>query len=381
MPPSDLENRERKQRIPKGCDTFVAYPPTTAEGHVVFGKNSDRPSGESQPLRRYPASDHKPGSTVRCTYISIPQAPKTHAVLISQIGWMWGCEHGANEHGVVIGNEAVWTRVPEESDEHTGRPKTLLLGMDLVRLGLERGKTSREALDVITRLLEEHGQGGPCAEDDPAFTYHNSFLIADITEAYVLETAGRHWVAQRWTSGGRNISNGLTIRTQFDSSSRGIQEYAKETGLWDGGDDGTNPKFDFAAIFSEGGAAGLVDNDDDDDDDDDDEDSGKVVAGPCWKHIRIPRNLVANDDDDDDDEDSRQGCGRAMLETHSNSEKFSRDDMISILRDHKSGICMHGSAFETTASMVSELFSDKTCNKHWTTGPYPCKSRFCLQEI
>jgi len=312
----------------------------------VFGKNSDRPSGESQPLRRYPASDHKPGSTVRCTYISIPQAPKTHAVLISQIGWMWGCEHGANEHGVVIGNEAVWTRVPEESDEHTGRPKTLLLGMDLVRLGLERGKTSREALDVITRLLEEHGQGGPCAEDDPAFTYHNSFLIADITEAYVLETAGRHWVAQRWTSGGRNISNGLTIRTQFDSSSRGIQEYAKETGLWDGGDDGTNPKFDFAAIFSEGGAAGLVD-----------------------------------DDDDDDDEDSRQGCGRAMLETHSNSEKFSRDDMISILRDHKSGICMHGSAFETTASMVSELFSDKTCNKHWTTGPYPCKSRFCLQEI
>eukprot|EP00536_Pseudo-nitzschia_multiseries_P010947 jgi/Psemu1/204607/e_gw1.353.45.1 len=341
-PEREKQVQKQKQSSPKGCDTFVAYPPTTAMGRVVFGKNSDRPSGEAQPLRRYPASDHEAGSTVQCTYISIPQAPKTHAILLSQIGWMWGCEHGANEHGVVIGNEAVWTRVPEELDENTGRPKALLLGMDLVRLGLERGKTSREALDVITRLLEEHGQGGPCAEDDPSFTYHNSFLIADVTEAYVLETAGRHWVAQKWTAGGRNISNGLTIRTEFDLSSRGIREYARETGLWSDGNNGTKSNFDFAAIFSEGGAAGLVDN---------------------------------------NDEDSRQGCGRAMLEMHSNSEKFGRDEMIAILRDHKSGICMHGSAFETTASMVSELYTNKSYNKHWTTGPHPCSSKFCLQEI
>lgn len=253
---------------------------------------------------------------------------------------MWGCEHGANEHGVVIGNEAVWTRVPEEIDDETRQPKQLLLGMDLVRLGLERGKTSREALDVVTFLLEEHGQGGPCAKDDPSFTYHNSFLIADICEAYVLETAGRHWVAQKCTTGGRNISNGLTIRTKFDLSSRGIREYAKENSLWHDNDQ----KFDFAAIFSEGGAAGLV-------------------------------------DDDDDDEDTRQGCGRAMLEKHSNSKKFNRDSMITILRDHNSGICMHGGSFETTASMVSELYTNASCNKHWTTGPYPCRSTFCLQDI
>ena len=69
------------------------------------------------------------------------------------LDWMWGVEMGANEHGVVIGNEAVWTREPCD-----GRNKALL-GMDLVRLGLERGNTAREALDVITTLLEEHGQG------------------------------------------------------------------------------------------------------------------------------------------------------------------------------------------------------------------------------
>ena len=75
-------------------------------------------------------------------------------------------------------------------------------------MGLERGKTSREALGVITDLLQQHGQGGPCAENDPSFTYHNSFLIVDCNEAWVLETAGKCWVAQKITRGGRNISNG-----------------------------------------------------------------------------------------------------------------------------------------------------------------------------
>ena len=306
---------------PKGCDTFVAYPPTTPKGNVIFGKNSDRPAGEGQSLKRYHASNHKKGSNVKCTYISIPQASETYSVLLSQIDWMWGCEHGANEHGVVIGNEAVWTRVPEEGER--------LLGMDLVRLGLERGKTSRESLDVITNLLETHGQGGSCAENDPSFTYHNSFLIADINEAYILETAGRHWVAQKWNKGGRNISNGLTIRTEFDLSSKGIKEYAKKCGFWNGKD-----KFDFADIFSEGGV--------------------------------------------DDSVHSRQGCGQRMLAKYSNSNCFGRDDMMSILRDHDSGICMHGS-FETTASMVSVL-SDGNA-RHWVSGLYPCQSTFLLEEV
>ena len=52
---------------------------------------------------------------------------------------MWGAEMGANEHGVVIGNEAVWTKVDEINDPPS------LLGMDLVRLGLERGSTALQA--------------------------------------------------------------------------------------------------------------------------------------------------------------------------------------------------------------------------------------------
>lgn len=47
-----------------------------------------------------------------------------------------------------------------------------------VRLGLERSKTAKEALDVITALLEKYGQGGPCSQAEDLF-YHNSFIICD----------------------------------------------------------------------------------------------------------------------------------------------------------------------------------------------------------
>jgi secernin len=67
------------------------------------------------------------------------------------------------------------------------------------RLGLERGQTAAEAMKVITNLLEEHGQGGRCFENDSVkgVLYHNSFIIADPTEAWVLETAERHWAAEK----------------------------------------------------------------------------------------------------------------------------------------------------------------------------------------
>jgi len=118
--------------------------------------------------------------------------------MISQPRWMWGAEMGANECGVIIGNEAVWTTEPTRS--------TGLLGMDLVQLGLERGPSAIKALQVIVELLSQYGQGGNCAEHFP-MNYHNSFLIADRKEAWILETAGQYWVAEQVTSGTRLISN------------------------------------------------------------------------------------------------------------------------------------------------------------------------------
>ena len=181
------------------CDTFVVV----GDDGVLFAKNSDRDANEAQVLEWVPAASHPEGSTVRCTWIEIPQVPETAAVLLSRPWWMWGAEMGTNAHGVTIGNEAVFTDQPQGP--------TALLGMDLLRLALERAPTARDAVEVIVDLLERHGQGGSASYEHPGFRYHNSFLVADPTSAFVLETAGARWATEEVHDGARSISNGLTI--------------------------------------------------------------------------------------------------------------------------------------------------------------------------
>ncbi|HTO00497.1 MAG TPA: hypothetical protein VL068_07465, partial [Microthrixaceae bacterium] len=88
------------------CDTMV----NLTETGVLFAKNSDRDPNEAQMLEWLPAMQHAAGSTLRCTWIDIPQVERTHGLLISRPWWMWGAEMGANEHGLTIGNEAVFTK-------------------------------------------------------------------------------------------------------------------------------------------------------------------------------------------------------------------------------------------------------------------------------
>jgi len=135
------------------CDTAVAVGGATADGSVIFAKNSDRRANESQPLHHAPRRRHPDGATVRTQYLEIPQAAETWELVGSRPYWLWGFEIGVNEWGVAIGNEAVHSR--------EGYADPGLLGMGLIRLGLERGRTAEEAVALIGQLTEE--LAGPAA--------------------------------------------------------------------------------------------------------------------------------------------------------------------------------------------------------------------------
>lgn len=164
------------------CDTICVLPSWSKTNTAMLAKNSDREPNEPHIVRFFPAKDNKNNTQLSCTYITIPEAPHTHAVLLFKPDWIWGAEMGVNEHSVAIGNEAVFTK--------SKNPRAALTGMDLLRLGLERAHTAKSALDTIIALLKEFGQGGNCGYTKD-FRYDNSFLIADPVSAYVLETSGK----------------------------------------------------------------------------------------------------------------------------------------------------------------------------------------------
>jgi secernin len=304
---------------PLGCDTLVATASATADGSVLFAKNSDRHPDECQHLRLYEGVDRAAGE-LRCQYLTIPQASRTYRVFGAQPFWLWGFEHGVNERGVVIGNEAIWTTAPREA--------TGLLGMDLIRLGLERGGTALEALEVITTLLAAYGQGGSPRHDDPAAAgYDNSFLIADPREAWVLETSGRDWVARR-VEGVYSISNVPTIGADFDLASPALR---------------VRPGLDFA----------------------------RDLADPNvrWMGSGVTR------------------CARSRALLQQRAGKLTPADMMAFLRDHGEDpewrpgapggatICMHGQNGQTAGGMVVHLRADGEI-RVWSTIGAPCASPF-----
>jgi len=200
---------------------MVAVGNSTFDGSVLFAKNSDREPNETQELVTVPRLRHYDGESVRCSYIRIPQVRETFAVFLAKPFWIWGAEMGANEQGVTIGNEALFTKMPNEK-------KPGLIGMDLLRLALERADSARRALTVITELLARYGQTGNCGFSIPSY-YHNSYIISDLEEAWVLETSGRNWAAKK-VQDIYCISNAITIEKDWDLASSRLIDDAIEKG-------------------------------------------------------------------------------------------------------------------------------------------------------
>jgi len=216
--------------------------------------------------------------------------------------------------------------------------------MDLVRLGLERGASAAEAVEVITGLLEAHGQGGDCGHLH-RFYYNNSFIIADPREAYVLETVGRWWVVKR-VAGARSLSNALSIGADYDRVSPALQAHAGQKGWL-----AAAGRFDFAGQL-----------------------------------IDLDRDAISRGRD-------RCARGQALLDRKTGS--LTAADMMAILRDHGAAaehnpnwspdqtegrtLCMHAGEglrrSQSVGSMVSERIGDKTV--HWmTASSAPCLGIF-----
>ncbi|MDH3214259.1 MAG: C69 family dipeptidase [Myxococcales bacterium] len=225
------------------CDSVVAVGAETSSGTTLFAKNSDRKERECQPFLQFSEASHPPQARTRCTHIEIPQVAETYRVMGHSPWWVWGFEHGVNEHAVAIGNHAVFSKELLE-------PTPGLIGMDLVRLGLERGRTAREALEVIATLVESYGQGGSALAPGEG-GYHNSFLLADPSEAWILETSNRRWVARGTRLDA--VSNHFSMGVDWEISSRDLESFARAHGWWS-----SAGRVDVAAAYRESRIPGFV---------------------------------------------------------------------------------------------------------------------------
>jgi dipeptidase len=319
------------------CDTLFSPAHLNQDGHSILAKNSDREPNEAQQIVRIPASKRF-NKTVQTTFIEIACPEECFEVILSKPFQMWGAEMGTNEFGVAIGNEAVFTKMK------LAKTNQGLTGMDMLRLALEQSRTALEAVNIIQVLLAKYGQDACGGYQDKGMFYSNSFLIADPSDAYILETAGHFWVQKRVNSYS-SISNILTLGTDFDEIHPDAKEFAYRK-KWAS----RTENFNFQKAFSEPIMSFL----------------GK---GTQRKFQCDNQGLLA-----------------------SGPVKFGINDAMSILRSHKKdsnfipsdgdmgSICLHAQGLltpsQTTGSMVAEL-RENARSTVWLTGSAaPCLSIF-----
>lgn len=196
------------------CDTMF----TTVGGgrFLIFGKNSDRPPNEACQIVKYKVS--------RSTYLR-DQIPLTHCIITSseieglmedfevhadivvvaaKPGWMFGAEMAANSAGVCIGNEALFVKPKflrgEQQQQQKKKDNRHFLGMDHLRLVVERTHTAKDAVRLLTRLIEHFGQDGVSThpQHGRSLEYQNSYIVTGYDGAYCVETIGRHWLCREF---------------------------------------------------------------------------------------------------------------------------------------------------------------------------------------
>ena len=151
------------------CTNFIVGKKASVDGSVFVTYNADS-YGAFMPLYHYPAAKHQPGDMRKVfewdtnKYLGeIAEAAETYNVI-----------GNSNEWQVTIGETTFGGR--EEMADSTG----VIDYGSLIYIALQRSKTAREALQIMTSLVEQYGY----------YSEGETFSVADKDEAWMLEMMG-----------------------------------------------------------------------------------------------------------------------------------------------------------------------------------------------
>lgn len=228
------------QQVSNGCTNFLITKGASVDGSVMitYAADSHTLYGE---LYHQPAADYPEGAMRKIyewdtgKYLGeIPQPAHTYSV----IGNM-------NEFQLAIGETTFGGR--KELGSQSG---AIMDYGSLIYVTLQRAKTAREAIQVMTTLVEEYGY----------YSSGESFSIADPNEAWILELIGKGegekgavWVAVRvpdgYVSGHANQARITTFPLNDKENcvyAKDVISFAREKGWYDG----SNKEFSFSDVYA-----------------------------------------------------------------------------------------------------------------------------------
>ncbi|MDE6222779.1 MAG: C69 family dipeptidase [Muribaculaceae bacterium] len=214
----------------EACTSLIAAKGATKDGSVMITYAADSHTLYGD-MPSAPAADHRPGEMRKIfdwdsgRYLGeIPQPAHTY----SRIGHV-------NENGVAMA-ESTWGGREELVD-----PEGIIDYGSLIYITLERARTAREAVKIMTDLVEEFGYASE----------GESFSISDPNEAWIVEMIGKGpgrkgavWVARRipdgYISGHANnprIHQFPLNEPETTIYSPDVISFAREKGYFDGKDE------------------------------------------------------------------------------------------------------------------------------------------------
>jgi dipeptidase len=215
----------------------------TRDGIAYIAGYGDEPS--SHYLEIIPRQHHDKDATIEVGVTDqadmpgirtrIPQVAETARHIRTSYSYYLGVpapitNGGLNEHGVAVRD--IWSTSRQELIDITPKNQSGPNYSDLARIVLERAKTARQGVEIISELIDQYGES----------TYGgNSHFIADADEAWVvIEFAGNKglWAAERLGADSIRASRpGYIEDIDFHSenflTSKNMESYAIEQGWYD----------------------------------------------------------------------------------------------------------------------------------------------------